>query len=100
MALPASSLADIHAAFALPVTWRQEGEAPVECTAVPFHDPGDRGFGRSVGRKGFEVPKELLPFEPENDDIVVDGTDVWRVIEVINYREANAWRVFVEEAES
>lgn len=96
----AQALAAIHAAFAEPADWQQDSLAPVACTVVPFHAPGELAFGRgtSAGRKGFEVPKTALPFRPINGDIVTVDTVVWRVIEVIDYREASAWRVFVEEA--
>jgi hypothetical protein len=91
---PATALSAIHGAFAQPVTWHQQGEAEVTCTAVLFH--GAESDYSSVRRRGYEVPLSSLPFKPKNGDIVLDDGVAWRVIEVIDYDEAKAWRVFVD----
>jgi hypothetical protein len=91
---PDSALSAIHTAFAQPVTWQQQGEADVTCTAVLSH-AAESDYS-SVRRRGYEVPVADLPFRPRNGDIVLDAGAAWRVIEVIDYDEAKAWRVFVD----
>jgi hypothetical protein len=91
---PDSALSAIHTAFAQPVTWQQQGETDVTCTAIVFHG-GESEFS-TVRRRGYEVPVADLPFKPKNGDLVIDGGTAWRVIEVIDYDEASAWRVFVD----
>jgi hypothetical protein len=91
---PAEALLAIHRTFEQPVTWQQQGEADLACTAILFHG-GESEFS-TVRRRGYEVPVTALPFKPKNGDIVIDSSTAWRVIEVINYDEVSAWRVFVD----
>jgi hypothetical protein len=92
-----SALSDIAAAFAQPVTWQQNGQT-VPAAAVAFNTRGDDpiGTGNSVRQRGFEIPKASLPFEPANGDLITDDGQQWRVIDVMDYDEARAWRVQVE----
>ena len=72
----------------------------LDAVLMPFHDAGDDpiGVGRSVRQKGYEVRKADLPFAPVNGDLIIcEGCD-WRVIDMMDYEEADAWRVFVEKA--
>lgn len=95
----AAALLAIHRAFAVDAEWDQ-GSTPVALTVVPFHGAGDDpiGVGHSVRQKGFEVRKADLPTRPTSSDrITVDGA-VWAVIDVMDYEEADAWRVMVERA--
>lgn len=98
--MDAAALADIHAAFAQPVTWRQDGTI-VDVSAVLFNGHGDDpiGVGMSVRRRGYEVRKADLPFDPRSGDNITDSGQQWRVIDVMEYDEAAAWRVHVESAE-
>lgn len=95
-----AALASIHSAFAQPVTWQQDGVS-VDVTAVPFNAHGDDpiGVGMSVRQKGYEVPYSSLPFEPRYGDIITQSGRAWRIIDVMEYDEAEAWRVQVESAE-
>ncbi len=98
--MDAAALADIHSSFAQPVTWQQDS-ASVSVTAVPFNARGDDqiGVGMSVRQRGYEVQLADLPFEPRYGDVITDSGKLWRVIDVMEYEEANAWRVQVESAE-
>lgn len=100
MITDAEMLADIHAAFAEPITWQQDSTI-VSVTAVPFDAGGDDqiGVGMSVRQRGYEVQLADLPFEPRNGDIITDNGRSWRVIDAMEYEEACAWRVQVEIAE-
>lgn len=99
--MDAAALADIHSAFAQPVSWQQDAVS-VDVTAIPFNDRGDDpiGVGASVRKKGFEVPYSSLPFEPRYGDILTETESghTWRVIDYMDYDEALAWRVQVESA--
>ena len=98
--MDAAALADIHAAFAQSVAWEHDSFV-VDVPAVPFNARGDDqiGVGMSVRQRGYEVRKCDLPFEPVYGDIITDADKQWRVIDVMEYDEANAWRVQVESAE-
>jgi hypothetical protein len=95
-----AALQAIHDAFAVPVEWTQGSTVVSDISAIAFHDPGDDpiGVGRSVRQKGFEARKSDLPFEPALDDQIDDAGVIWRVIDVMDYEEAAAWRVMVEKA--
>jgi hypothetical protein len=96
----AAALADIRAAYEQPVDWSQDGTTIVGVMGTLFHQGGDDPFGTggSVRRRGYEVPVALLPFRPRNGDQIVDAGEAWRVIDVVDYEEALAWRVMVERA--
>jgi hypothetical protein len=92
-----SALSDIAAAFAQPVTWKQNAQT-VATKAVAFNARGDDpiGTGNSVRQHGYEIPKVSLPFQPANGDTITDDGQQYRVIDVMDYEEARAWRVQVE----
>lgn len=92
-----SALTDIAAAFSQPVTWTQNPTV-VNVRAVLFNARGDDpiGTGMSVRQRGYEIPQAALPFEPKNGDVISDAGQDWRVIDVMDYEEALAWRVQVE----
>ena len=95
-----AALKAIHDAFAVSAEWMQGSDVVADISIVPFHDAGDDpiGVGRSVRQKGYEVRKADLPFNPVNGDLIIcEGSD-WRVIDMMDYEEADAWRVFVEKA--
>ena len=98
--MDAAALADIHSAFAQPVSWQQDA-ATVNVTAIAFNARGDNqiGVGMSVRQRGYEVTQASLPFVPRHGDIIIDDGLSWRVIDVMDYAEATAWRVQVESAE-
>jgi hypothetical protein len=97
--MSSAALASIHAAFAQSVSWRQDGESPFDCTAILFHGIPNSHYdaGSSVRKRGYEVQTSALPFRPRNGDLVIDDGTAWRVIEVIDYDEAEAWRVYVDK---
>lgn len=97
--MDAAALADIHSAFAQPVSWQQDA-VTVAVSAVLFNARGDDpiGVGMSVRQRGYEIPVADLPFEPRYGDRITDAGKVWRVIDVMDYEEAEAWRVQVESA--
>jgi hypothetical protein len=92
-----AALNDIHAAFAQPISWQQDA-AQVNAVAVVFNARGDDpiGDGMSVRQRGYEIQQNALPFEPRNGAIITDAGTQWRVIDVMEYDEARAWRVQVE----
>jgi hypothetical protein len=92
-----SALSDIAAAFAQPVTWKQNAQT-VPAQAVAFNARGDDpiGTGNSVRQRGYEIPKASLPFQPANGDTITDDGQQYRVIDVMDYEEARSWRVQVE----
>ena len=95
--MDSAGLAAIHAAFAVDIEWLQDGVA-IQTSAIPFHAAGDDpiGVGLSVRQKGFEVRRADIAFKPQSGaEIEAEGV-VWRVIDVIDYEEADAWRVMVE----
>lgn len=94
-----AALNDIHAAFGEPISWQQDS-AQMNVAAVVLNAGGDDpiGDGMSVRQRGYEVQKSDLPFEPRHADIITDSGQQWRVIDVMEYDEANAWRVQVESA--
>lgn len=96
----AAALQAIHDAFAVAADWTQGASVISEIRIVPFHDAGDDpiGVGRSVRQKGYEVRKADLPFVPANDDVIDAEGKIWRVIDMMDYEEADAWRVMVEKA--
>lgn len=98
--MDAAALADIHSAFAQPVSWQQDAVS-VNVTAIAYNARGDDqiGVGMSVRQKGYEVSQASLPFDPRHGDIITDDGLSWRVIDVMDYAEATAWRVQVESAE-
>jgi hypothetical protein len=94
-----SALSDIAAAFAQPVTWNQKsGLSNYATSAVAFNARGDDpiGTGNSVRQRGYEIPKASLPFQPANGDTITADGQQYRVIDVMDYEEARAWRVQVE----
>lgn len=97
--MDAAALADIHSAFAQPVSWQQDA-LTVNVTAIAYNARGDDqiGVGMSVRQRGYEVAQSSLPFEPRYGDIITDDGLTWRVIDVMDYAEATAWRVQVESA--
>ena len=92
-----AALAAIHDTFCVAAVWHQDGQA-VSVTVVPFHSAGDDpfGVGGSVRRKGFEIPVAQIAFRPRNGDQIDVSGVLWRVIDVMEYEEALAWRVMVE----
>jgi hypothetical protein len=98
-----AGLTAIHSAFATAsLLWDQEGEAAVSgVTAIPIFGSGELPFGNggSADQQGYEVQVAALPFKPDVGDLLTDGEMVWRAINVVPYPSADAWRVFVEEAE-
>jgi hypothetical protein len=98
--LPPAALAAIHSAFARSVIWQRAGEAAVPCAAIDFIPEADIDApfsgGGSISARGYEVPKAALPFAPRNGDQIIDGDNVWKVIQVKRYDIADAWRVHVE----
>ena len=98
-------LDDLHLAFSedLPALWEQDGTSVPGVTLIEIHDAADLPYGQrgSVRQLGYEVRKSSLPFEPRQDDIIslAEGAGpFYRVVEVQPYPEADAWRVWVEEA--
>lgn len=93
-------LADNRAEFAGPVTFTQGATVRPDVDAVPMNGAGAGlyGDGGNIRQRAFEIGWDKLPgITPKNGDLIDDGDTVWRVIEVINYREAAAWRLPVEE---
>jgi hypothetical protein len=93
-----AAAAEIHSAFAVPVSYVQPGEPQVTTSAIRFHGLAGGAFGSSNAQRsrGYEFRVADLPFWPRNRDVVTDGDAIWTVIEVIDWPEAEAVRVMVE----
>lgn len=95
------SLDAINAAFAGPVTYAQGATVLADVPAIPMNNAGAGlfGDGGNIRQRGYEIQWADLPgLTPVNGDLITDDGQQWRVLEVINYREAAAWRLPVEEA--
>jgi hypothetical protein len=91
--------AGIHAAFADPISYRQQGQSAVDCTAVVYFPDADdlpSSGGGSISARGYELPQAYLSFAPRKGDVITEGAASWRVIQVMRHDAASAWRLAVE----
>lgn len=94
----AAALAAISKTFAITITYRFEGQE-VEAKAVLYHPPASEldGLGGATARsRGYEIARAGFALTPRNGAQIVENGVIWRVIEVIDYEEASAWRLMVE----
>lgn len=93
--------AAIHAAFAEPVRYTGAGVTDAPIAAVRSDDAAAafQGPGMSARQKWFEIRYADLPNRPANGEQLVDANGAgasFRVIEVEDHDDIDAWWVFVE----
>lgn len=94
-------LAGIHAAFAVPISYRavnQSVATPVQ--AVLITAPGDpfQGPGATSRRRTYELRYADVPAKPLKGAQITVGATYWSVIDSLARDEIEAWHVNVEKA--
>jgi hypothetical protein len=91
----------IHRAMAKPVRYTMRNHSMLPVLAVRTHGPAGVFMEDQTARQlTFEIRKEDLPGRPVKGNELTedDGNGVcWRVIEVVDLDDVDAWRVVVAE---
>lgn len=68
--------------------------------AIRSDVPADefQGPGATARRVSYEIARSALPQRPGKSDLIVDGDDQWRVNDVTERRDVDAWVLTVEKA--
>lgn len=91
--------AEIHAAFASPITYKPPGGALQPITAV-YSDvpaPGFYGEGATQRTVSWEVQQADVP-EPVKGAEIASGIKTWRVIDITRRDDVDAWELVVERS--
>jgi len=91
-------IADIHAAFADPVTYTGAGLAAGAITAVysEMQAPDFMGPGNTARRTWFEVRVVDLPEYPAKGDVIMHNAIEWRVIDIVRRDDLSLYELTVE----
>lgn len=89
--------ADIHAAFATPITYQAPGGDAVSITAVYSDVPSPGFFGEGATQRtiSWEVQQADVA-DPVKGAEIVSGTKTWRVIDITPRDDVEAWELIVE----
>ena len=94
----AAGLAAIRALYAEPIVYTGAGLAgaaisaiPSNTAAGPFQGPAD-----TIHEQTFEIARSLLPQRPAKTDTLVHGGVTWKVINVDERLDVDAWVLAVE----
>lgn len=91
--------ADIHAAFAQPITYKPRGGALQQVTAV-YSDsaaPNFDGMGATLRTIRWEVRQSDIT-DPELDAEISAEGKTWRVVDITRRDDVGAWELIVERA--
>lgn len=95
----ADALAAIHAAFSVSVDYTGTGLSEAGLAAVRTQGEAPVFAGDiSVRERGYEIRRADLSRRPIDGDTVTDAGTDYRVIEVIDRDDVDAWVVMVEAA--
>lgn len=94
--------ADIHAEFAGRVRYTGAGVADQAIGAVKANRAADpfQGAGSTTRQTSFEILYADLPQRPGKNDVIVENDGAgrrWRVFDVTDRDDVNAWVVLVEK---
>lgn len=96
-----ADLAAIHTAFARPVTFTGGGVTNAAIGAVLSVKPAPAflGPGQTIRQRTYEIRKADVAQQPVKGATLVDEGTSWRVIEVTDRADVEAWLLGVERAE-
>lgn len=91
--------AEIHAAFATPITYQAPGGAVVPVSGVYSDVPSPGFFGEGATQRtiSWEVQQADVA-DPVKDARIVSGTKAWRVIDITPRDDVGAWELIVERS--
>lgn len=91
--------AEIHAAFASPITYTPPSGAPQQITGVYSDVPAPTwdGKGASLRTISWEVQQSDVA-DPALGAEIVAGAKSWRVVDITRRDDVEAWELIVERA--
>lgn len=96
------ALRAVHAAFASDVLYERAGAPAFPRSAVRSDTPaeGFQGAGATLRQLSYEVLQSDFVGEakPAKGDVIVDGADRWKVIDVTRRDDIGAWVLIVARA--
>jgi len=98
----AAALAALQEQFGSLVTYTGAGLNGSFVQTIKSDAPGliAQGFDGRARQVSFEVPKSALPTKPANGDRILDADQqAWRVTDVTDRGDVEAWLLVVEEAQ-